>query len=133
MLKRKSIILSVLVVAFLSFPQSAHIVGAEVQTINTLHTGTTTAECILLQEEPPIYIKVIRNKNNLCAEKVEQHKTYDCSARVDEIPYLKGILPKNEAYGIGNQVCPEAIVVYKNSPRCYEYVSGGRTRYIPRG
>jgi len=131
--KRNSIILSLLVVAFLSCSQSAHIVGAEEQTSGVWRTGITTSECILLQaESPPIYIKVIRSKDDLCADYVEQYDNPKCEG--------KGIFIKGEegprktvAYSIGNQVCPETIVVYKNSDPCYEYHSRCRKRYIPRG
>ena len=136
MLKRKLMILSILVFAFLSCTQSAHIVGAE-EKLRPLHPGTTLVECKLLQEGgDPIYIKVERSRNDLCAEVVTQHKNSDCTAPVskDEIPVVEGERIPDEAYsGTGNQFCPEAIVVFRHSPRCYQYTSGGRTRYIPPG
>jgi hypothetical protein len=134
--KRKSIVLSLLVVVFLTYSQTTHIVGAKEHTPNT---GTTVSECIFLAEG--LYIKVNRvtEKNSrfyLCAPKtIEQHSDAMCTQIVDKIPYIKGKIPSIEAYGVGNQPCKESIVVYKkgNPRRCFEYHSGCRTRYIPRG
>ena len=73
----------------------------------------------------------------MCADRVFHRITKDCS---DE-KYKEPIKPVEEgkipipktASGTGNQYCPEAIVHYENSPYCFQYTSGGRTRYIPRG
>jgi len=134
MIKRKSIILSVLIVASLSCSPLTHKVGAEEQTRNFWHTGITTSECILLQaENPPISIKVIRSKVDLCADKVTEHnKDEFCEGKGIPIEIEKDPL-KTEAYSVGNQRCPETIVVYRKSAPCFQYHSGCRKRYIPRG
>ena len=137
MLKRKLIILSLLVVAFLICSQSTLIVEAKEQTKKKFRTGNTVAECIFLEEG--LYIKVIRSASDLCAERVEQHSDAACTTKVYDIKrvykYDPGKYPKTEAYGIGNQTCKESIVpsTKKNPRRCFEYHSGCRTRYIPRG
>jgi hypothetical protein len=134
--KRILIILSLLVVAFLAYSQSTYVVWAEKPTLNT---GTTVSECIFLEEG--LYIKVNRvtDKNSpfyLCApETIELHRDAMCTQIVDKIPFIDGAKPSVEAYGVGNKPCKESIVVYKkgNPTKCFEYHSGCRTRYIPRG
>ena len=52
--KIRSIILFLLVVAFLSCSQSVHVVEAGEQTFGIWRTGMTTSECILIQlQDPP--------------------------------------------------------------------------------
>ena len=141
MLRRKLIILSLLLVAFLTYSQSTHIVRAEEPARLKLHPGSSVAECILLQENTPTYIKVIRDTDIksplfMCAEKVEEHRDKECKTYVRDIPIVEGKKPPNtEAYGVGNQPCKESIAVYTiNNPGwCFEYHSGCNTRYIPPG
>ena len=133
MRKKRFIIFSVLLAASLGCTHSANIVQAEEHTVGIWRTGITTSECILLQtQNPPLYIKVIRSKDDLCADYVEQYNNPECKG---EGVFLKGEKGprKIEAYGLGNQACPESIVVYKKSDPCYEYHSRCRKRYIPRG
>ena len=132
MLKRILIILSLLVVAFFAYFQSTYVVGAQESPEKQFRTGNTMSECIFLEEG--LYIKVIRSPADLCADTVEQHRNKDCTAKVADIP-ISGKRPKTAAYGIGNLACKESIVSYPstNPGLCFEYHSGCRTRYIPRG
>lgn len=133
MLKRRSIIFFVLVVAFLSFTQSAKIVGAEEEIKEVLRPGTALTECKLLEKNLSILVK--RNPKTLCAETVRFYKNNDCmgeGAPVEALP-SNPKLPTKAFSGTANQFCQEAFVVYERSPACYQYTSGGRTRYIPPG
>jgi hypothetical protein len=135
MLKKSSIIFSVLVVASLGCMQSGQIVGAEEEIKEVLRPGTAIQECKLL--EKGLSILVERNPKTLCAETVTAYKSNDCTGKStivrpeDRDKKLK--LPKGAFSGAGNQYCPEAFVYYQNSPFCFQYTSGGRTRYIPPG
>jgi len=133
MLKRRSIIFFVLVLASLSFTQSAKIVGAEEEIKEVLRPGTALTECKLLEKNLSILVK--RSPKTLCAETVTLYKNNDCTgegAPVEALP-SNPKLPKAAFSGTGNQFCQEAFVVYERSPACFEYTSGGRTRYIPPG
>lgn len=130
MLKRKLVILSLLVVAFLICSQSALIFGAEEK---GFHTGNIVSDCIFLKEIGHT-IKVIRDKN-FCAERVFYHESDLCQGAGQEIEGKTGVISKTPAYPVGNQACSESIVVHykKNPGYCFEYTSGGITRYIPPG
>jgi len=130
--KRILIILSSLLVAFLAYFQSTYVVGAQESPEKQFRTGNTVEECIFLAEG--LYIKVIRSPSDLCAATVEHHRNKTCTDKVADIP-ISGKRPKTAAYGIGNLACKESIVIYpKSNPGlCFEYHSGCRTRYIPRG
>jgi hypothetical protein len=101
--------------------------------------GTASSECKLLQEynpivDGPLSIKVFKNPFSLCADRVEQYISLDCSGNGVEIPVETGEgLPAKAFSGAANQYCEEAFVEYVNSPSCFQYTSGGRTRYIPEG
>jgi len=129
MLKRKLVILSLLVVAFLICSQSALIFGAE----KDFHTGNIVSDCIFLKEIGHT-IKVIRDKD-FCAERVFYHESDLCQGAGKEIEGKTGVISKTPAYPVGNQACSESIVVHhkKNPGYCFEYTSGGITRYIPPG
>ena len=126
--KRILIILSLLVVAFFICSQSALIFGAE----KDFRTGSTVSDCIFLQENHTI--KVIRGKH-FCAERVFYYKNDSCQGEGQVIEPETGVISKSRTYPIGNQACAESIVVhYKTNPGyCFEYNSGGTTRYIPPG
>jgi hypothetical protein len=127
--KRKLVILSLLVVVFLICSQSALTLGAE----KSPRTGNIVQDCILLQEIKSTF-KVIRDKNS-CAEKVTYHEKQElCQGAGVPVPIVDEP-SKAPAYGIGNPACSESIKVqYKPNPGyCYEYNSGGTTRYIPPG
>lgn len=133
MLKRRSIIFFVLVVAFLGFTQSVQIVGAEEEIKEVLRPGTALTECKLLEKNLSIFVK--RSPKTLCAETVTLYENNDCSGKgvqVDPLP-SNPKLPTKAFSGTGNQFCQEAFVVYERSPACFQYTSGGRTRYIPPG
>ena len=70
MLKRKSIILSVLVVAFLGCSRSTQIANAEEEIKDNFRPGTAHIECKVLEKNPPLAIRVKRNLKSLCAEEV---------------------------------------------------------------
>ena len=132
MLKKRSIIFSVLLVVSLGCTQSAQIVGAG----EILRPGEPREVCIPLEENLSILVE--RNLKTWCAETVTPYKSVDCTrGRGDPIlpedPDKNPKLPKAAFSGAGNQFCPEAFVVYQNSPYCFQYTSGGRTRYIPPG
>jgi hypothetical protein len=133
MLKRRSIIFFVLVVAALSCTKSAQIVGAEQEIKEVLRPGTALKECKLLEKNLSILVE--RNPKTLCAETVTLFKSGDCTGKGIEVSELPSDpkLPKAAFSGAGNQFCPEAFVVYERSPACFQYTSGGRTRYIPPG
>jgi len=129
--KRILIILSLLVVAFLICSQSALTFGAE----KAGRTGNIVSDCIFLKEIKST-IKVIRDENS-CAETVTFHeKQLLCEGAAVPVSIV-GEPSKFPAYGIGigNPACSESIKVhYKPNPGyCYEYTSGGTTRYIPPG
>ena len=127
--KRILIILSLLVVAFLICSQSAPTLGAE----KGLETGNIVLDCIFLKEIKST-ITVIRDQN-FCAGKVFFHENESlCQGKGKEIE-AKAKATQPPAYGIGNPACSESIKVhYKPNPGyCYEYNSGGTTRYIPPG
>jgi hypothetical protein len=127
--------MSVGVVVFLSCAQSAQIVEAEVPSKYFSRQGTASKECKPLEEK--VSILVVRNPETLCAETVDFFTSSDCTGepiRIDPLdPEKDPKLPKGAFSGSGNQFCPEAFVKYVNSDPCYEYISGGRTRYIPKG
>ena len=135
MLKRKSMILSVLVIDSLSCSPSTQISNAGGEIKAAVRPVTASKECKPLEEG--VSILVVRNPQTLCAETVDSFKSSDCTGEPTRIDALDPVkypnLPKSAFSGTGNQFCPEAIVKYVNSDPCYEYVSGGRTRYIPRG
>jgi hypothetical protein len=127
--KRKLVILSLLVVVFLICSQSALTLGAE----KGPRTGNIVQDCIFLQEIKST-IKVIRDRN-FCAEEVTYHKAQAlCQGTGQPVPIVDK--PSQvPAHGIGNPACSESIKVKKkdNPGYCYEYNSGGTTRYIPPG
>jgi hypothetical protein len=149
MRKRKSIILSVLVVASLSCSQPYGIVKAEeefkeIEWKQVKSPGTASNECKPLEipfvrEGKPIKdalaIKVYRSQETLCVYAVYEHYTWNCSDTGEPITkYEKDDRPDVAFSGSGNQICPEAIAYYKNSPGCWEVNSGdGNTYYVPRG
>ena len=135
MLKRRSIIFYVLLIAALGCTHTSNNVEAEEPPDKkVMLPGDNTVECIFLEEN--LSIKVQR-KANMCAGDIWLHKDRYCrddGVKYDEKKEEGGKIPIPQGVsGNGNQYCPEAIVVYKNSPYCFQYTSGGRTRYIPPG
>ena len=133
MLKRKSIILFVLVVASLSCSPSKQISNAEEEVKAVIRPGTALVECKVLEKGKPDYaIKIIRNQNTLCADRVWLHNDLYCGDPGNEIFQSEDKIKPNAAFsGSGNQFCQEAFVQYVNSPACFQYTTGGRTYYIP--
>ena len=127
--KRKLVILSLLVVVFLICSPSALTFGAE----KGPRTGNIVSDCIFLKEIGGHTIKIIRD-SNFCAERVTYHKNPLCQGEGEKVE-AKGKPSKTPTYCIGNPFCSESIKVhYKPNPGyCYEYNSGGNTRYIPPG
>lgn len=150
MLIRKSIILFVLVVASLNCSQQYGIVKAaeeefkEIEWKQVKSPGTASNECKPLEipfvrEGKPtkdaLAIKVYRNQETLCVYAVYEHYTWNCSDTGTSITKSDNPYRPVAAYsGSGNQICPEAIVQFKNSPGCWEVDSGdGNSYYVPRG
>ena len=135
MQNRKPIILIFLVMALLSCTPSKQIAFAEEDIKTVIRPGTSLVECKLLEKGNPDYaIKVLRNQNTLCAEKVWFHTNKYCMDTGEELyPSEDKNKPAEAFSGGGNQYCPEAFVKYVNSPVCFQYTTGGTTYYIPRG
>ena len=127
MLKRKSIILSVLVVASLNCSQPYGTVKAGEEEFKEIREGKPTKDALA--------IKVYRNQDTLCVYAVSQHYTWNCSDDTREFITNSKRDKLVAAYsGSGNQICPEAILLFKNSPGCWEVDSGdGNTYHVPRG
>lgn len=144
MLKKRAILFYVLLIAALGCTHTSNNVEAEEPPAKKyMLPGDNTVECIFLENN--LSIKVQR-KANMCADKIWLHKDRYCTdvgvPYEDEKEGDKNTEKKEEGgripipkivSGNGNQYCPEAFVVYQNSPYCFQYTSGGRTRYIPRG
>jgi len=150
MLNRKSIILSVLVVASLNCSQPYGIVKAaeefkEIEWKQVKIPGTPSSECKPLEiphlvdgkpAKPALAIKVYRKQETLCVYAVYEHYTWNCSDTGTFIHSDKpvGPIPVAIYSGSGNQICPGAILLFKNSPGCWEIDSGGgNTYFVPRG
>ena len=135
MLKKRFIIFSVLLVVSLGCAQSGQIAGADQEIKEVLRPGSAIKECKILEKNLSILVE--RNQKTLCAETVTVYKSNDCTGASTiiqpEDPDKNPKLPKAAFSGAGNQFCQEAFVIYDNSPYCFQYTSGGRTRYIPRG
>jgi hypothetical protein len=137
MLKKKFIIFFVVLIAALGCAQSGQVVEAEEKYSVTAGWGTPSFECKQLEEN--VSIRIERNPRTRCADVViPYYKSGDCTQGKDEEITGKHWkedkrLPREAFSGGGNQVCQEAFVVYQNSPYCFQYTSGGRTRYIPPG
>lgn len=139
MIKRISIILSVLVIVFLSCSRSTQIAKAEEEIKDAFRPGTSLLECKALSRNPEISIKFIREKNDMCKIKDETIFIYE-NLYCDGTPTKKitpevgrNELPVEAFSGSGNQYCTEAFVKYIKSPVCFEYTTGGRTYRIGPG
>jgi hypothetical protein len=139
MLKRKSIILSVLVIGLLSCSRSTQIANAEEEIKENFRPGTSLVECKVLEIDPPRAIWFKRVPGDICKIEKEMIRMYEnlyCEGKEYETIKAEPIskeLPANAFSGSGNQFCQEAFVVYVYSPPCFQYTIGGRTYYIPRG
>ncbi|MGD2024116.1 MAG: hypothetical protein PVF11_12160 [Desulfobacterales bacterium] len=136
MLKRRSIVLYVLLIAALGCAHTSNNVEAEE---TNLKLGDNTLECKFLNNDPKdpptAYIKVIRDKEQ-CIEEVTAHSKPDCSdgSVIERLVKTEGKIPPPEiASGFGNQKCGEAVLFYKKSPYCVLVRSGGRSFYVGPG
>lgn len=103
--------------------------------------GTPLRKCVPLCNEcagdgdvEDLAISVEVDPGSLCALRVWEHHFLDCTdggILID--PEKDGDLPIAGFSGSGNQFCEEAYLKFVQSPPCFQYVSGGRTRYIPSG
>lgn len=80
-------------------------------------------------------IRVSLNPGTLCADEVLWFRNATCEGESEPIPEEEDADPIAIFSGTGNQFCPEGfrVIDVPGFSPCYEYVSGGRTRYIPSG
>ena len=104
-----------------------------------VRAGTPGYECKPLEEfnaevNGPLAVGLERDPYTLCASMVYEHHTLDCSDQgILIVEETEGNLPFRAFSGAANQFCEEAFSQYVQSPSCFVYTSGGRTRYIPSG
>lgn len=104
-------------------------------------SGTPIKKCVPLCSEcagegdvQDLAISIEVDPGSLCALRVWEHHFFDCTDDGTLInPEEDGDLPVAGFSGSGNQFCEEAYLKFVDSPPCFQYVSGGRTRYIPSG